>query len=108
MVEQARLFSLSADQVNQGQLNTSDSILPPSKLPMDLRKEDRKSQSNKRVLSEIDLSEWGITCKEIHPHESKRSCGTSKIDQLLEIKTGSQVGILKERKGKKIRSAKKD
>jgi hypothetical protein len=71
MVEQARLFSLLVDHINQGQLNTSDSILAPSKLPMDLRREERKSQSNKRVLFEICLSEWGITYKEIRPREGQ-------------------------------------
>jgi hypothetical protein len=71
MVEQARLFDLLVDHVNQGQLNTSNSILPHSKLPMDLRKDERKSQSNKRVLSEIDLSEWGIIDKEICPRDGK-------------------------------------
>jgi hypothetical protein len=38
---------------------------------MDLRKDERKSQSNKRVLSEIDLSEWGIIDKEICPRDGK-------------------------------------
>jgi hypothetical protein len=47
MVEQAHLFNLLVDHVTQGQLKTSDSILPPSQLPMDLTKEGRKSQSNK-------------------------------------------------------------
>jgi hypothetical protein len=61
MVEHARLFNLLVDHVNQGQLKTSDSILPPSQLPMDLRREERTSRSNKRVLSEIDVSEWEIT-----------------------------------------------
>jgi hypothetical protein len=69
MVEQAHLFNLLADHINPGQLNISDSLLPPSKLPMDLRKEERKSRSNKRVFSEMDLSEWGITYKEIRPRE---------------------------------------
>jgi hypothetical protein len=41
---------------------------------MDLRKEEGKSRSNKRVLSEVDVSEWGITYKEIRPRESKQSC----------------------------------
>jgi hypothetical protein len=71
MVEQARLFNLLVDHVNQDQLNTSNSVLPPSKLPMDLSKEERKSRSNKRVLPEIDVSEWEITYKEIHPCDSK-------------------------------------
>jgi hypothetical protein len=42
MVEHALLFNLLVDHVNQGQLNTSDSILPPLELPMGLRKEERK------------------------------------------------------------------
>jgi hypothetical protein len=37
MVEQARLFSLLVEYVNQDQPQASDSILPPSRLPMDLR-----------------------------------------------------------------------
>jgi hypothetical protein len=53
-VEQACLFNLLVDHVNQGQLNTSNSILPPSKLPMNLSKEERKGRSNKRVFTEMD------------------------------------------------------
>jgi hypothetical protein len=41
MVEQARLFNLLMDHVNQDQPQASDSILPLSQLPMDLRKEER-------------------------------------------------------------------
>jgi hypothetical protein len=52
------------DHVNQDQPQASDSMLPPSQLPMDLRKEERTSRSNKRVLSEINVSEWEITYKE--------------------------------------------
>jgi hypothetical protein len=45
VVEQARLCKLLADHMKKSQLNTSDSLLPPSKLPMDLTKEEGKSQS---------------------------------------------------------------
>jgi hypothetical protein len=45
MVEQAHLFNMLVDHINQGQLNTPNSLLPPLKLPMDLRKEERKSQA---------------------------------------------------------------
>jgi hypothetical protein len=38
---------------------------------MDLRKEDRTSGSNKRVLCEIDVNEWEINYKETRPRESK-------------------------------------
>jgi hypothetical protein len=82
MVEQARLFNLLMDHVNQDQPQASDSILPLSQLPMDLRKEERTSRSNKRVLSEIDVSEWEITYKETRPREGKRRCDTGKTTQL--------------------------
>jgi hypothetical protein len=71
MVEQARLFNLLVEYVNQDQPQASDSILPLSQLPMDLRLEERASRGNKRVLSEIDVSEWEITCKETRPREGK-------------------------------------
>jgi hypothetical protein len=78
MVEQARLFNLLVEYVNQDQPQVSDSILPLSQLPMNLRKEDRAIRGNKRVLSAIDVSEWEITCKETRPREGKRRCDTSK------------------------------
>jgi hypothetical protein len=63
VVERARLCNLLADHMKKSQLNTSDSLLPPSKLPMDLTKEEGKSRSHKRASPEIDLSDWGITIK---------------------------------------------
>jgi hypothetical protein len=47
MVEQARLFNLLVEYVNQDQPQASDSILPPSRLPMDLREEERVDRGNK-------------------------------------------------------------
>jgi hypothetical protein len=67
MVEQARLFNLLEEYANQDQPQASDSILPPSRLPMDLRAEEDAIRGNKRVLSEIDVSEWEITCTETCP-----------------------------------------
>jgi hypothetical protein len=55
MVEQAWLFNLLEEYVNQDPPQASDSILPPSRLPMDLREEERANRGNKRVLSEIDV-----------------------------------------------------
>jgi hypothetical protein len=71
MVEQARLFNLLEEYVNQDQPQASDSILPPSRLPMDLRAEERANKGSKRELSEIDVSEWEITCTETFPCEGK-------------------------------------
>jgi hypothetical protein len=75
---------------------------------VDLTKEERTSRSNKRVLSEIDVSEWEITYKETRPRESKRSCDTGKIGQLIEGETRSQTEILGTREGKNLRIVKKD
>jgi hypothetical protein len=49
---------------------------------MDLREEERANRGNKQVLSEIDVSEWEITCKETCLREGKRRCDTSKATQL--------------------------
>jgi hypothetical protein len=81
MVEQARLFNLLEEYVNQDQPQASDSIFPPSRLPMDLRAEERANKGSKRELSEIDVSEWEITCTETCPREGKRSCNPDKTTQ---------------------------
>jgi replication factor A1/cellular nucleic acid-binding protein len=81
MVEQARLFNLLEEYVNQDQPQASDSILPPSRLPMDLRAEEEAIRGTKRVLPEIDVSEWEITCTKTCPRKGKRSCNTSKTTQ---------------------------
>jgi hypothetical protein len=81
MAEQARLFNLLEEYVNQDQLQTSDSILPPSRLPMDPRAEGRANKGSKRGLSEIDVSEWEITYTETCPREGKRSCNPSSATQ---------------------------
>jgi hypothetical protein len=91
IVEQARLFNLLEKYVNQDQPQASDSILPHSRLPMDLRAEEKANRGNKRVLSEIDVSEWEITCTETHPHKGKRRCNPSKATQLPASATPSRV-----------------
>jgi hypothetical protein len=91
MVEQARLFNLLEEYVSQDQPQASDSILPPSRLPMDLRAEERATRGNKRVLSEIDVSEWEITCTETCPREGERRCDPSKATQLRANETPSRT-----------------
>jgi hypothetical protein len=56
---------------------------------MDLRAEEKVNRGNKQVLSEIDVSEWEITCMETCPREGKRRCDTSKVTQLPIGKTPS-------------------
>jgi hypothetical protein len=91
MVEQARLFNVLEQYVNQDQHRASDSILPPSRLPMDLRAEERANKGSKRELSEIDVSEWEITCTETCPREGKRSCNPDKTTQLTASTTPSRT-----------------
>jgi hypothetical protein len=71
VVEQAHLCNSLVDHMKKSQLNPYDSLLPPSKLPMDLTKEEGKSRSHKRAFPEMDLSEWGITCKEFCPRNGR-------------------------------------
>jgi hypothetical protein len=78
VVEQGRLCNLMEDHMKKSQLNTSDSLLPPSKLPMNLTKEEGKSQNRKRAFPEIDLSEWEITCKEFCPRRGKQNDNSDK------------------------------
>jgi hypothetical protein len=91
MVEQARLFNLLEEYVNRDQPQASDSILPPSRLPMDLRAEERANRGSKRVLSEIDVSKWEITCTETHTHKGKRRGNTNKTTQLPASATPSRT-----------------
>jgi hypothetical protein len=101
MAEQARLFNLLEEYVNRDQPQASDSILPPSRLPMDLRAEERANRGNKQVLSEIDVSEWEIACTETHPHKGKRRCNPSKATQLPASATRSRAARLKRKKERK-------
>jgi hypothetical protein len=91
IVEQARLFNLLEEYVNQDQPQASDSILPPSRLPLDLRAEEDAIRGNKRVLSEIDVSEWEITCTETCPRGGERSCNPHKTTQLPASATPSRT-----------------
>jgi hypothetical protein len=89
VVEQARLCNLLVDHMRKSQLNTSDSLLQPSKLPMNLTKEEGKSQNTKRAFLEMDVSEWEITCKEFCPRRGKQNDNSDK-------KSRQQASKLKE------------
>jgi hypothetical protein len=101
MVEQVRLFNLLEEYVNQDQPQASDSILPPSRLPMDLRAEEEAFRGNKRGLPEIDVSEWEITCTETCPRKGKRSCNPNKTTQRTTIATPAQISKKAKKKEKR-------
>jgi hypothetical protein len=68
---------------------------------MDLREEERANRGNKRVLSEINVSEWEITCRETRLHEGKQRCDTSKATQLPVGGTLTHATRLRRRRKKK-------
>jgi hypothetical protein len=68
---------------------------------MDLRAEEKANRGNKRVLSEIDVSKWEITCRETCPREGKKRCDTGKATQLPVGKTPSRATKLKRKKERK-------
>jgi hypothetical protein len=74
---------------------------------MDLREEERANRGNKRVFSEIDISDWEITCTETCLREGKWRCDTSKATQLPVGETPSQAARLRNKKKKKLRLIKK-
>jgi hypothetical protein len=58
---------------------------------MDLRAEEDAIRGNKRVLSEIDVSEWEITCTETCPRKGKRSYNPDKTTQRTASTTPSRT-----------------
>jgi hypothetical protein len=75
---------------------------------MYLRQEERANRGNKRVLFEIDVSEWEITCKETRPCEGKHRCDTSKTTQPPVGGTLTRATRLRrKKKRKKLRLIKK-
>jgi hypothetical protein len=58
---------------------------------MDLGAEERENKSSKREPSEIDVSEWEITCMETYPRGGKRSCDPSSATQPPASATPSQA-----------------
>jgi hypothetical protein len=58
---------------------------------MDLRAEERANKGSKRVLSEIDVSEWEITCTETCPREGEQSYNPNKTTQPPASETPSRT-----------------
>jgi hypothetical protein len=72
---------------------------------MDLRAEERANKGSKQELSEIDISEWEITCTETCPREGERSCNPHKTTQLPANETLSRTTKrAKKKERKRLRS----
>jgi hypothetical protein len=68
---------------------------------MDLRAEEDAIRGNKRVISEIDVSEWEITCTETCPRKGKQRCNANEATQLPASATLSRAARLKRKKERK-------
>jgi hypothetical protein len=87
IVKQVCLLNLLMNHEAQNQQSQDsnqqflESLIPSSQLPLNLRKEDKRSRSNKRVLPKIDLSGLEITCTELPSREKNPSNTTSVVDR---------------------------
>jgi hypothetical protein len=68
---------------------------------MDLRAEEDAIRGNKRVLSEIDVSEWEITCTKTCTREGKRRCNPSSAAQFPVNETLSRTAKRAKKKERK-------
>jgi hypothetical protein len=68
---------------------------------MDLRAEEKADQGHKRGLSEIDVSEWEITCTETYPREGERRGSTTRATQLPANETPSRTSKRAKKKERK-------
>ena len=67
----------------------SDSLLPPSQLPMKL--EEMKARNSKHSLDPIDLTRWEITCTEFIPRRRHRAIKTPDPDTVFRARTLSSI-----------------
>jgi len=67
----------------------SDSLLPPSQLPMKL--EEMKAWNSKHSLDPIDLTRWEITCTEFIPRRRHQAVKTPDPDTVFRARTLSSI-----------------
>ena len=69
----------------------SDSLMPPSQLPMRLKNPQVKSRTRKYDPRDIDLTGWEITCKEFIPHGRRQTHNAMNANTVLQARTHSPV-----------------
>ena len=71
-------YQESNEETNEENDIYSDSILPPSQLPMKLK--EMKARNPKRSLDPMDLTGWEITCTEFIPRRRHQAIKTHDLD----------------------------
>jgi len=69
----------------------SDSLMPPSRLPMKLKDHQLTCRTLKHGPSDIDLAGWEITCTEFVPRGRRRTSNTINTNTVLRARTRSPV-----------------
>jgi len=67
----------------------SDSLLPPSQLPM--KPSEMKTRNSKCSLDPIDLTGWEISCAEFIPHHQHQAVKTPDLDTVFRARTLSSI-----------------
>ena len=69
----------------------SDSLMPPSRLPMELKDHQIDCRTPKLSAGSIDLSEWEITYTEFFPRGRRQASSTTDVDPNIRARTRSPV-----------------
>ena len=69
----------------------SDSLMPPSQLPMELKDPHVECMALKSSGYDIDLSGWEITCTEFLPRGKRKASSTTDVDPTIRARTRSPV-----------------
>ena len=69
----------------------SDSLMPPSQLPMELKDPHVECMALKSSGYDIDLSGWEITCTEFLPRGRRQASSTTDVDPTIRARTSSPV-----------------
>ena len=69
----------------------SDSLMPPSRLPMKLKDHQLTCRTLKHGPSDIDLAGWEITCTEFVPRGRRQTSNTINANTVLRARTRSPV-----------------
>ena len=77
------------EETNEEKDIYSDSLLPPSQLPMKPR--EMETRNSKCSLDPIDLTEWEISCTEFIPHRQHQAIKTSDLDTVFRARTLSSI-----------------
>ena len=77
------------EETNEEKDIYSDSLLPPSQLPMKPR--EMETRNSKCSLDPIDLTRWEISCADFIPHHQHQAVKTPDLDTVFRARTLSSI-----------------